>query len=207
MTKTVTIIGAGLSGLVAATELLKTGHHVVMLDQEPAQAIGGQAFWSFGGLFLVNSSLQRKFKVHDSYDLALNDWLGTARFDRLDDEDVWAKKWAEAYIRFAAFEKESYLKSMGIKFAPVLGWAERGGTSAAGHGNSVPRFHITWGTGPGLIEPFVNYCLSHPSFQALLRCGSTRRASVSMPLTIPDLIHFIHWNPSARQAMIIPGLY
>ena len=169
MTKTVTIIGAGLSGLVAATELLKTGHRVIMLDQEPAQAIGGQAFWSFGGLFLVNSSLQCKFKVHDSYELALNDWLGTARFDRLEDEDLWAKKWAEAYIRFAAFEKESYLKSMGIKFAPVLGWAERGGSSAAGHGNSVPRFHITWGTGPGLIEPFVNYCLSHPSFRFLPR--------------------------------------
>ncbi|TDL98088.1 FAD-binding dehydrogenase [Macrococcus brunensis] len=169
MMKTVTIIGAGLSGLVAAAELLKRGHQVTMLDQEPAQAIGGQAFWSFGGLFLVNSGLQRKFQVKDSYELALNDWMGTARFDRLDDEDKWAVKWAEAYIRFASFEKEKYLKSMGIKFAPVLGWAERGGSSAEGHGNSVPRFHITWGTGPGLIEPFVNYCLAHKSFKFLPR--------------------------------------
>ncbi|TDM02437.1 FAD-binding dehydrogenase [Macrococcus carouselicus] len=169
MKKTVTIIGAGLSGLVAATELLKAGHQVVMLDQEPKQAMGGQAFWSFGGLFLVNSGLQRKFRVKDSYELALNDWLGTARFDRLEDEDVWAKKWAEAYIHFACFEKEKYLKSMGIKFAPVLGWAERGGSNAEGHGNSVPRFHITWGTGPGLIEPFVSYCLAHQDFRFLPR--------------------------------------
>lgn len=160
MKKEVTIIGAGLSGLVAATELLKNGHHVTMIDQEPKTAIGGQAFWSFGGLFLVNSKLQRRLGVKDSYELAQRDWLNTAQFDRLDTEDYWAKQWAEAYIKFAAFEKEAYLESMGIKLTPILGWAERGGFSASGHGNSVPRFHITWGTGPGLIEPFVNYVLA-----------------------------------------------
>lgn len=160
MKKEVTIIGAGLSGLVAATELLKNGHHVTMIDQEPKTAIGGQAFWSFGGLFLVNSKVQRRLGVKDSYELAQRDWLNTAQFDRLDTEDYWAKQWAEAYIKFAAFEKEAYLESMGIKLTPILGWAERGGFSASGHGNSVPRFHITWGTGPGLIEPFVNYVLA-----------------------------------------------
>ncbi|TDM39624.1 FAD-binding dehydrogenase [Macrococcoides goetzii] len=157
MKKEVTIIGAGLSGLVAATELLKKGHHVTMIDQEPKTSIGGQAFWSFGGLFLVNSKVQRRLGVKDSYELAQRDWFNTARFDRLDTEDYWAKQWAEAYIKFAAFEKEAYLESMGVKLTPILGWAERGGFSASGHGNSVPRFHITWGTGPGLIEPFVNY--------------------------------------------------
>ena len=87
------IIGAGLSGLVAATELLKKGFHVTLIDQEPRQAIGGQAYWSFGGLFLVNSKVQRRYGVKDSYDLALNDWMGSAQFDRLDGEDYWAEQW------------------------------------------------------------------------------------------------------------------
>ena len=159
MQKNIFIIGSGLSGLVAATELLKKGYRVTMLDQEPRQAMGGQAYWSFGGLFIVDSKTQRRLGVKDSYELALNDWLGTAQFDRLEDEDYWAKKWAESYVYFATYEKEAYLKSMGIKLTPMLGWAERGGASANGHGNSVPRFHITWGTGPGLINPFINYVL------------------------------------------------
>lgn len=159
MKKNIFIIGSGLSGLVAATELLKKGYKVTMLDQEPRQAIGGQAYWSFGGLFLVNSKIQRRLGVKDSYELALNDWLGTAQFDRLETEDYWSKKWAEAYVHFATFEKEAYLKSMGIKLTLMLGWAERGGSMSSGHGNSVPRFHITWGTGPGLINPFIDYVL------------------------------------------------
>lgn len=159
MKKNIFIIGSGLSGLVAATELLKKGYKVTMLDQEPRQAIGGQAYWSFGGLFLVNSKIQRRLGVKDSYELALNDWLGTAQFDRLETEDYWSKKWAEAYVHFATFEKEAYLKSMGIKLTPMLGWAERGGSMSSSHGNSVPRFHITWGTGPGLINPFIDYVL------------------------------------------------
>lgn len=159
MQKNIFIIGSGLSGLVAATELIKKGHKVTMLDQEARQAMGGQAYWSFGGLFLVNSKIQRRLGVKDSYELALNDWFGTAQFDRLETEDYWSKKWAEAYVHFATYEKESYLKSMGIKLTPMMGWAERGGSLASGHGNSVPRFHITWGTGPGLINPFIDYVL------------------------------------------------
>lgn len=159
MQKNIFIIGSGLSGLVAATELIKKGHKVTVLDQEARQAMGGQAYWSFGGLFLVNSKIQRRLGVKDSYELALNDWFGTAQFDRLETEDYWSKKWAEAYVHFATYEKESYLKSMGIKLTPMLGWAERGGSLASGHGNSVPRFHITWGTGPGLINPFIDYVL------------------------------------------------
>lgn len=159
MQKNIFIIGSGLSGLVAATELIKKGHKVTMLDQEARQAMGGQAYWSFGGLFLVNSKIQRRLGVKDSYELALNDWFGTAQFDRLETEDYWSKKWAEAYVHFATYEKESYLKSMGIKLTPMLGWAERGGSLASGHGNSVPHFHITWGTGPGLINPFIDYVL------------------------------------------------
>ena len=154
----VIVVGAGLAGLVAAAELAEAGRRVVLLDQEPAASLGGQAFWSFGGLFLVDSPEQRRLGVRDSADLALQDWLGSAGFDRgVDDptgEDFWARQWATAYVDFAAGEKRAWLHGQGVRFFPVVGWAERGGYLADGHGNSVPRFHITWGTGPGLVEPF-----------------------------------------------------
>lgn len=147
------VVGAGLAGLVAAVELSGRGHKVIILDQEPEQSLGGQAFWSFGGLFLVNSPEQRRLGIRDSYELAWNDWLGSAGFSGAQDE--WPRKWAEAYVAFAAGEKRSWLRGLGVSFFPVVAWAERGGALATGHGNSVPRFHITWGTGPGLLEPFV----------------------------------------------------
>jgi predicted oxidoreductase len=147
------IVGGGLAGLVAAAELIDARKKVIVLDQEPEQSLGGQAFWSFGGIFLVDSPEQRRMRIQDSHELALNDWMGTAGFDR--DEDYWPRRWAEAYVAFAAGEKRSWLRERGIRFFPVVGWAERGGDNASGHGNSVPRFHITWGTGPGLIAPFI----------------------------------------------------
>ncbi len=148
----VIIVGAGLAGLVAAAELADAGKRVIILDQEPEQNLGGQAFWSFGGLFFVDSPEQRRLGIRDSYDLALQDWMGTADFDR--EEDHWPRKWAEAYVAFAAGEKRSWLYAQGVRFFPIVGWAERGGYGAIGHGNSVPRFHITWGTGPGVLAPF-----------------------------------------------------
>ncbi len=148
----VIVIGAGLAGLVATAELVDAGRKVILLDQEPEQSIGGQAHWSFGGLFFVDSPEQRRMRIKDSHALALQDWLGTAGFDR--EEDAWPRRWAEAYVDFAAGEKRSWLHAQGVRFFPVVGWAERGGYDANGHGNSVPRFHITWGTGPGLVEPF-----------------------------------------------------
>jgi uncharacterized protein len=149
----VVVVGAGLAGLVAAAELSDAGKRVVIVDQEPEASLGGQAFWSFGGLFLVDSPEQRRLGIHDSRELAMQDWLGTAGFDR--DEDLWPRRWAEAYIDFAAGEKRSWLHAQGIRFFPVVGWAERGGSLATGHGNSVPRFHVTWGTGPAVLAPFV----------------------------------------------------
>lgn len=153
----VIVVGAGLAGLVAAAELIDAGRRVIVLDQEPRASLGGQAFWSFGGLFFVDSPLQRRLGVHDSHDLALQDWLGSAGFDR--EEDLWPRRWAEAYVDFAAGEKYSWLHAQGVRFFPVVQWAERGGYLATGHGNSVPRFHVTWGTGPGVLEPFVRRVL------------------------------------------------
>ncbi|MFF7205046.1 FAD-binding dehydrogenase [Streptomyces sp. NPDC008141] len=149
----VIVIGAGLAGLVATAELVDAGRKVILLDQEPEQSIGGQAHWSFGGLFFVDSPEQRRMRIRDSRELALQDWLGTAGFDR-EDDDRWPRRWAEAYVDFAAGEKRSWLHAQGMRFFPVVGWAERGGYDATGHGNSVPRFHITWGTGPGVVAPF-----------------------------------------------------
>jgi uncharacterized protein len=148
----VIVIGAGLAGLAATAELADAGRKVILLEQEPEQSLGGQAHWSFGGLFFVDSPEQRRMRVRDSRELAWQDWLGTAGFDR--EEDHWPRRWAEAYVDFAAGEKRSWLRAQGLKIFPVVGWAERGGYGATGHGNSVPRFHITWGTGPGIVEPF-----------------------------------------------------
>src|SRR6201999_1139750 len=148
----VIVVGAGLAGLVAATELAAAGRRVTVVDQEGEQSVGGQAFWSFGGLFLIDSPEQRRLGIKDSYELAYQVWMGTAGFDR--DEDLWPRKWAESYLAFAAGEKRSWLHAMGHRIFPVVGWAERGGYDAMGHGNSVPRFHVTWGTGPGVLAPF-----------------------------------------------------
>src|SRR5947209_11737049 len=149
----VIVVGAGVAGRVATAEVAEAGRRVILLEQEPAPWLGGQAFWSFGGLFLVNSPEQRRLGVRDSQERAQQDWMVTAGFDR--PEDHWPRQWAEAYVAFAAGEKRSWLASHGVRFLPNPGWAERGGYLATEHGNSVPRFHITWGTGPGLVEPFA----------------------------------------------------
>jgi len=151
-TADVLVIGWGLAGLVAASEAVAAGKRVVIVDQEPRSNLGGQAWWSFGGLFFVDSPEQRRMGIKDSLDLARQDWFGNAGFDR--EEDAWPRRWAEAYLQFAHEEKRSWLREKGVGFFPIVGWAERGGYTAVGPGNSVPRFHITWGTGPGLVAPF-----------------------------------------------------
>lgn len=145
------VVGGGLAGLVVATEVAQRGKRVLLLEQEPY--LGGQAFWSFGGLFLVDSPEQRRLGIRDSVELAFQDWMGAAGYDR--EEDAWGRRFAEAYLEFAAGEKRAWLASLGVRFFPVVGWAERGGGLATGHGNSVPRFHIVWGTGPGILAPFL----------------------------------------------------
>ena len=153
------VIGGGLAGLVAAAELADAGCSVVILEQEGSNALGGQAFWSLGGLFFVDSPEQRRMRIRDSRELALQDWMGSAQFDR--EEDYWPRCTAEAYVNFAAGEMRPWLHAMGMRWFPVVGWAERGGALADGHGNSVPRFHIKWGTGHGVLAPFIRRVGEH----------------------------------------------
>ncbi|MBR7744727.1 FAD-binding dehydrogenase [Phycicoccus sp. BSK3Z-2] len=163
----VVVVGAGLAGLVATCELAEAGRAVVLLDQESEANLGGQAWWSFGGLFLVDTPEQRRLGVRDSLDLAWQDWQGSAGWDRLtaDDgapgEDHWGREWARSYVEWAAGEKRSWLRERGVSFFPVVGWAERGDGTSGGHGNSVPRFHIPWGTGTGLVDPFERRLREH----------------------------------------------
>ena len=155
----VIVVGAGLAGLVATYELARAGKRVLVLEQENSENLGGQAFWSLGGLFLVDSPEQRRLRIKDSRELALADWLGSAGFDR-EREDIWPRRWAEAYVDFAAGEKRRYLHDLGLRLLPAVGWAERGAGTASGHGNSVPRFHLTWGTGPEVVRVFRDPVLS-----------------------------------------------
>lgn len=156
----VIVVGGGLAGLVATRELAEAGRSVLLVDGEPSGSLGGQAWWSFGGLFMVGSPEQRRLRVHDSVDLALADWLGSAAFDR--PEDYWPRQWAEAYVHFAGGEQRAWLHELGVRWFPLVQWAERGGYQAPGHGNTVPRFHVVWGTGPALVEPFAAAVLGSP---------------------------------------------
>lgn len=151
----VIIVGGGLAGLVAAFELSQRGVRTLIVDQEGEQNLGGQAFWSLGGIFCVDSTEQRRLGIKDSRKLAMRDWLGSARFDRPDDEDIWPRRWAEAFVDFATDGMEKYLKDRGAGFLSTVSWAERGDGTADGHGNSVPRFHITWGAGPEVVRVFA----------------------------------------------------
>jgi predicted oxidoreductase len=153
------VAGAGLAGLVAAAEAADAGKRVLLLDQEGEQNLGGQAFWSLGGLFFIDSPEQRRLGIRDSLELASRDWMTTAGFDRA--EDAWPRKWADAYLDFAAGEKRAWLHAQGMRWFPIVGWAERGGGGPGSAGNSVPRFHLTWGTGPGVLAPFERRVREH----------------------------------------------
>ncbi|MBA4505412.1 FAD-binding dehydrogenase [Corynebacterium sanguinis] len=149
----VIIVGTGLAGLVAGFEASKAGRHVIFVDQESRENLGGQAFWSLGGLFMVGSPEQKMMRVNDFEDLAWMDWENSADYDA-SDNDKWPRQWGREFVRFAAHDMHSYLKNLGLRVLPTIGWAERGSGDASGHGNSVPRFHVTWGTGPEVVRVF-----------------------------------------------------
>ena len=159
MSHDVIVVGAGLSGMVAAWHAAERGKSVLLLDQEGPQSLGGQAWWSLGGLFMVDTPEQRRMRIKDSYELARSDWMGAAGFDRAEDENP--RKVAEAFLEFSAGPMRDYLSGLGMRWFPVVGWAERGGAQAHGHGNSIPRFHITWGTGTGVVKPYADRVSAH----------------------------------------------
>lgn len=163
----VIVVGHGLAGLVATSQIVDAGKSVLLIDQEGPGDFGGQGYWSFGGLFMVNTPEQKLCGVKDSRELAWQDWLAAAQFSDSAD-DHWGRKWAESYVDFASGEKRRWLRSLGWRAFPLLGWPERGGHGALGSGNSVPRFHITWGTGPGLVEVFARRVL-HAESRGLVR--------------------------------------
>ena len=190
------IVGAGLAGLVAAAEAADAGRSVLLLDQEGEQNLGGQAFWSLGGLFFIDSPEQRRIGIHDSREFARRDWMNTAGFDRA--EDHWPRKWADAYLDFAAGEKRAWLHAQGMRWFPAVGWAERGGAGAGAAGNSIPRFHITWGTGPGVLAPFVRRVLAHVS-SGRVTCRFRHRV---LGLDITDgVVHGVHGDVLAPTAV------
>lgn len=183
----VIIVGAGLAGLVAAAEVADAGKSVLLLDQEGEQNLGGQAFWSLGGLFLVDSAEQRRLGIRDSHELALRDWMVTAGFDR--EEDYWPRRWAEAYVEFAVGEKRQWLHKQGMRFFPIIGWAERGGAGANAPGNSVPRFHIARGAGPGVLEPFIQRVKQHVLVGRIKICYRHRVTSLIITNGIVAGVH------------------
>ena len=157
----VIVVGAGLAGLVSTLELLRSGHDVLLLDRCAPQEIGGLAREAFGGMFMVDSPEQRRSRIPDSERLALEDWLRIAEFDP---EDVWPRRWAEQYVTRARDDVGGWLRELGVKFFPVVNWAERGNF---GDGNSVPRFHLTWGTGKALVQAVWGAIEVHPRRSAL----------------------------------------
>lgn len=162
----VIVIGAGLSGLVSAWHAAERGRRVLILEQEGPQSLGGQAWWSLGGLFMVDTPEQRRLRLRDSRDLAARDWFGSAGFDR--PEDANPRAWAEAYLDFAAGPMRAYLHGLGMRWFPVVGWAERR-HAPEGHGNSLPRFHVTWGTGTGVVKPYAVRVTAHPRITLAFR--------------------------------------
>lgn len=157
----VIVVGAGLAGLVSTLELLRSGHTVLLLDRCRPEEIGGLAREAFGGMFMVDSPEQRRSRIPDNERLALEDWLRIADFD---DQDIWPRRWAEQYVTRARDDVGAWLREIGVRFFPVVNWAERGNF---GDGNSVPRFHLTWGTGKALVQAVWGAIESHPRRSAL----------------------------------------
>lgn len=152
----VVVIGGGLAGIASALELLDHQKSVIIIDRAPEERFGGLARKSFGGIFIVGSPEQKRAGIRDSVDLALRDWIS---FGELGQRDVWPRRWAESYIAASHDEVYRWLKDRGVTFFPVVHWVERGLHQP---GNSVPRFHMVWGTGQGLVLALIEKLHTHP---------------------------------------------
>ena len=155
------IAGGGVAGISAALELLEHGQRVCLLDRDTADRFGGLARWSFGGIFFVDTPLQRFVGAQDSPALALEDWTSFAEFGP---DDTWPRRWAKQYVHRCTPDVYRWLRDRGVRFLPMVQWVERGLYQP---GNSVPRFHIVWGTGQGLIETLIGHLQAHPTANRL----------------------------------------
>jgi len=160
----VIVAGAGLSGMVTALELLDQGKRVLLVDRDTEENIGGLAVWAFGGMFFVDSPHQRKAGIRDSTELALQDWF---RFADFDPDEYWGPRWAEQFVHLTTPQVYHWLRKLGINFFPVIHWVERGLFEP---GNSVPRFHLLWGTGYELIRVLKQRLYQHPNRAKLQLC-------------------------------------
>jgi len=154
------IIGGGISGITAAIELLDANKKTIIIERDLKKNFGGLAKESFGGMFFINSKQQRFSKIKDSVVQAKKDWFSFAEFDK---NEVWGKKWANEFLD-STHKVYDWITSKKVKFFPIVHWVERGLFQP---GNSVPRFHMVWGTGHGLIEALVNHLRSHPNYNKL----------------------------------------
>lgn len=159
----VLVIGGGLAGLVVALECLEAGQSVIVVDRDTPERLGGLARWAFGGMALVDTPLQRRMRIPDSPERALADWL---RFGELGPDEVWPRRWAAYYVEHCRAEVYDWLIALGLKFMPAVNWVERGHW---GEGNSVPRYHILWGTARALTLRLI---------EALRRAGSGGRLTL-----------------------------
>ncbi|MBV9564779.1 MAG: FAD-binding dehydrogenase, partial [Bradyrhizobium sp.] len=157
----VVIVGGGIAGITTALDLLEGGKRVALVDRDDRSAFGGLARESFGGMFFVDSPEQRRFRVRDSADLALRDWLSFAEFGP---DDHWPRAWAEAYVNRCTADVYRWVRRFGVSFLPVVNWVERGEFRP---GNSVPRFHIAWGAGKGIFDALFAGLQRHPHIDHL----------------------------------------
>src|ERR1700751_4342230 len=155
------IIGGGIAGIATALDLLDGGKSVLLVDRDEESAFGGLARESFGGMFFVDSPEQRRQGIRDSVDLAFRDWCSFAEFGA---DDRWPKAWAEAYVARATSDVYRWVRRRGVSFLPVVNWVERGEFRP---GHSVPRFHVSWGTGKGLAEAWVGALRGHANARRL----------------------------------------
>ena len=155
------VIGGGIAGIVTALELLDDGQSVIIVDVDSPDRFGGLALWAFGGMALAGTPEQKRMGVEDSPALCLEDWV---RFGELGEDETWPLAWAKCYAEESLELVHDWVKSLGLKFMPAVNFVERGERIK---GNSVPRYHVLWGTGRELVQNLIKRLFEHPRHEHL----------------------------------------